>query len=166
MKDVVKEGKFNEVLVIEERRPDGSLRVAYDYEFCPSSTDQTQAHMSDLNYLIAKFKPDELAAYMAARNSYRQEILGHDFSMEPELADAKAIVNAARGVMQMLPLEVLRQFNSPLDFLRYLDNPQNQEALIKAGILTRKDMQPVVGSNGSSSVGSSGTTPPVPGGSA
>ena len=100
--------------------------------------------MTDLNYLIAKFKPDELAAYMAARNSYRQEILDHDFSMEPELADAKAMVNAARRVMQMLPADVLQQFHSPLDFLRYLDNPQNQEALIKAGILTRRDIQPVV----------------------
>ena len=166
MSEIVKEGRFNEVIVIEERRPDGSLRVAYDFEFCPSLTDQTQAHMSDLNYLIAKFKPDELSAYMAARNSYRQEILGHDFSMEPELADAKAMVNAARNVMQMLPAEVLQQFHSPLDFLRYLDNPQNQEALIKAGILTRKDIKPVVGSGSSNGVSGSGTTPPVPGGSA
>ena len=33
MSEIVKEGRFNEVIVIEERRPDGSLRVAYDFEF-------------------------------------------------------------------------------------------------------------------------------------
>lgn len=86
---VVEEGKLDELIIKETRRPDGSLRVQYDYSFCTSRTDVHSAHLTDLNYLIEKYQPDELAQYIAARSQYRAEILGHDFSQEPNLQDAK-----------------------------------------------------------------------------
>ncbi|AXH77083.1 MAG: internal scaffolding protein [Microviridae sp.] len=147
--EIEKSGTLGEMQIIETRRPDGSLAVTFDYEFCPSQTEQHSAHLSDLNWLIERFKPDELAAYMAARNSYRQEILGHDFSLEPSLQDAKNTVLQVQELMEKLPIEVRSQFQTPLDFLKFIDNPQNQDALIKSGLATKKDIQPITGPGGS-----------------
>lgn len=83
-KEIVKQGKLNEVIIVRTTRPDGSIREQQDFEFCPSMAEQHTAHLTDINYLIEKYKPDELAAYLAARTQYRQEIVGHDFSQEPD----------------------------------------------------------------------------------
>jgi len=83
---------------------------------------------------------------MAARSQYRQEILGHDFSQEPSLQDAKNIVLEANELMSKLPLDARMQFSSALDFLKFLDNPQNQDILIKSGILEKRDIAPIIGS--------------------
>lgn len=144
MNEIELEGKLNDLILTEKRRPDGSLRVQFGYDLCPSLTDQSQAHMSDLNFLIAKYKPDELASYIAARSSYRQEILGHDFSVEPSLQEAKNSILEIQRLMQKLPDEIQRQFRSPLDFLKFLDNPANHEKLVKAGIMELKQIDAIV----------------------
>jgi len=137
--------QLNQVIVNEYMREDGSVAVEYDYQYCPSQTDQTQAHMSDLNYLVAKYKPDELAAYMAARNSYRQEVLGHDFSVEPSHMEAKNIIKNAEDLINRLPAHIRDSFRSPLDFVKFVDNPQNTEILVKSGLANLKEIQKITG---------------------
>lgn len=135
MKEIIAEGKLNEVIVTETKRPNGSVRIQQDFSFCPTMAEQHTAHLSDLNYLIAKYKPDELAAYMAAREQYRREIIGHDFSVEPNLQEAKNITYYMKKNFEALPEEIKQQFKNHVEFLKFIDNPANQEKMIKLGLL-------------------------------
>lgn len=143
--EVVMEGKLNEVIVREWRRPDGSLGRSTDYSFCPTLTEQHTAHLSDLNYLIDKYKPDELAAYLAARTQHRTEILGHDFSVEPELMDAKNTVYRMKKAFEELPEDIKMMFKNHIEFLKFIDNPDNQDKMIKLGLLKPLEIKELTG---------------------
>lgn len=140
---VVEEGKLNELIIKETIRPDGSRRLQYDYSFCTSRTDVHSAHLTDLNYLIEKYKPDELAQYIAARSQYRAEILGHDFSQEPNLQDAKNLIYKSRQEFENLPEDIRMHFRSHLDFLKFMENPQNKEKAIKIGLLSPEQIDKI-----------------------
>lgn len=140
-KEIVEElGKLNEVIYHSEHRPDGTVSHALDFSNCPSMAEQHTAHLTDINYLMEKYQPDELAAYLAARNQYRQEILGHDFSSEPSLQDAKNSVLALRTAYENLKPELRNQFKNHVEFLKYIDNPANKEKLIKLGLLKESEI--------------------------
>lgn len=138
--EIEKQGKLNQIIVKTTKRANGSIRIQQDFDLCPSLAEQHSAHMSDINYLMEKYKPDELTAYIAARNQYRQEILGHDFSREPNLQTAKNIQLNMKRLYQNLPQEIQQQFGSPLDFLKFIDNPSNEEKLIKMGLMKKKEI--------------------------
>lgn len=133
--------QLNIVKIVETLRPNGTLRQQQDFSLCPTMTEQHTAHLSDLNYLMDKYRPDELAAYVAARNQYRQEILGHDFSLEPTLQDAKSQITQLKNAFNMLPEDFKKNFKNHVEFLKYIDNADNQAKLIKSKILTEKQVQ-------------------------
>lgn len=143
MGDVLKQGKLNEVIIKETIRPDGSRRIQQDFEFCPSLAEQHTAHLTDINYLVEKYKPDELAAYIAARHQYRQEIVGYDFSKDFGLQEAKNVVYRSKQEFLALPDEVRNQFSNHLEFLKFVDNPSNAEKMIKLGLLTVRQVQDI-----------------------
>lgn len=155
---LISEGKLNEVIKIITRRRDGSLRIQQDFQNCPTLTEQHTAHLTDINYLIEKYKPDELAAYIAARNQYRQEILGHDFSREPNMQDGMNVVYRSRKEFDALPDEVKLQFKNHVEFLKFLDNPANAEKLVKMGVLTKKQVENLTSLE---PVNEKATTPPT-----
>lgn len=138
-------GKLNELIIIKTRRPDGSLRIQKDFSNCPSMTEQHSGHLTDINWLMANYQPDQLAAYLAERNSRRREILGHDFSVEPSLQQAKNIVLKLKKDFEALPDEVKENFNDHVEFLKFIDNPANAEKMIKLGLMTPKQIQNVKG---------------------
>lgn len=138
---IEKSGKLNEVIIVETKRPNGTLRIQQDFSFCPSLAEQHTAHLSDLNYLIARYKPDELAAYVAARAAHRPEILGHDFSIEPSMQDSKNVVYLSRKIFDSLSDDVKMQFKNHLEFFKFIDNPDNQDKMIKLGLVQKKDVE-------------------------
>lgn len=140
-KEIVAEGKLNEVIFIETKRPNGSVRIQQDFQFCPSMAEQHSAHLTDLNYLIEKYQPDELAAYIAARNQYRMEILGHDFSQEPNLQEAQNVVYQMRKAFDELDHDIKIHFKNHVEFMKFIDNPANQEKMLKLGILKPKQIE-------------------------
>lgn len=133
-------GILNHVKTIHIRRKDGSLREQQDYSACPSMAEQHTAHLSDLNYLIDKFKPDELAQYLQARTFQKREIIGHDFSQEPNLQEAKNITYDLRMSFERLPDEVRQNFKNHVEFLKFIDNPANAEKMIKLGLMTKREV--------------------------
>nr|QJB19272.1 MAG: internal scaffolding protein [Microvirus sp.] len=135
--------KLNEVIFIEERRPDGSLRYAMDFKNCPTMAEQHTAHLTNINYLMERYKPDELAQYLAARNQHRQEIIGHDFSSEPSLQEGRNFVYQSRQAFEQLPEEIKNNFKSHLEFLKFIDNPNNVQKMLKLGILTETEIQKI-----------------------
>lgn len=100
---VIAEGKLNEILYIRTKRKNGTIRVQQDFTFCPSMTEQGTAHLTDLNYLMDKYAPDELAQYIAAKTMYRKEIIGHDFANEPSMQEALNVVYKSRVTFDSLP---------------------------------------------------------------
>lgn len=137
------EGKLNEVIITESIRSNGTLRIQQGFDFCPTLTEQHTAHLTDLNYLIERYKPDELAAYIAAKMSVRPEIIGHDFSQEPELTQAKNIVYQMKTAFDNLPDDVKMNFKNHVEFLKFIDNPANQEKMLKLGLMTKKEISRV-----------------------
>lgn len=139
------EPKLNQVLEAYSIRENGTIRLQYDFQYCPSMTEQHTAHMTDLNYLVGKHKPDELMAYLAARRQHRQEILGHDFSKEPSILDAKNVVVKMRNAFENLPEEVSKHFRNHVEFLRFIDNPENTKKMLSMGLLVPKQIAELKG---------------------
>jgi len=133
--------QLNKIIHVHTKRPNGTLRIQTDYKNCPTMTEQHSANETDLNYLIKKFKPDELAAYITARNQHRKEILGHDFSKEPSLTEAKNTIYLLKSAFNALPPEIKNNFKNHVEFLKFIDNPANQEKMIRLGLLDKQQIQ-------------------------
>lgn len=141
---VVHTGKLNELITHKStRKTNGSRRVQLDFSNCPSLAEQHTAHLTDINYLIQKYKPDELAAYIATRNMNRVPIENHDFANEPDLQTAKNIVLQSRKSYEALPDDIKNQFRSHVEFLKFIDNPQNSEKMVKLGLLKQKQIDEI-----------------------
>lgn len=138
---------LNKVIIKETKRANGSIRIQQDFSNCPTMAEQHTAHLTDINYLIEKFKPDELNAYLQARSQYRQEIVNHDFASEPAMQEAKNMVYHSRQAFEALPDNVKNQFKSHLEFLKFADIPTNAQKLIDLKILTPKHLQSILISN-------------------
>lgn len=138
--NIVDQPKLNQQIFKHTKRKDGSIRIQQDFSFSPSLAEQHTAHLTDINYLIKKYKPDELGAYLAARNQYRQEIIGHDFSQELTLQEAKNIVYRSQQEFEKLPDDFKYQFKNHVEFLKFVDNPANAEKLIRSGYITKEQL--------------------------
>lgn len=138
--NVVTEPKLNQSLYVYSLRPNGSVRIQQDFSYSPTLAEQHTAHLTDINYLIKKYKPDELQAYINARNQYRQEILGHDFSSELTLQEAKNVVYRSQQEFEALPDDLKHSFKNHVEFLKFVDNPQNAEKLLKLGYITKEQL--------------------------
>jgi len=133
--------KLNEVIIKRTVRKNGSVRIQQDFSNCPSMAEQHTAHLTDINYLIEKYKPDELQAYMNARAQYRAEILGHDFSQELSLQDAHNVIKRSKDEFEALPDTIRLSFKNHLEFLKFIDNPANQDKMIQMGLLKPKQIE-------------------------
>lgn len=138
---LVEESKLNQIIRKVSRRADGSLRIQQDFSQCPSMAEQHTAHLTDINWLIKTYRPDELDAYLRARAAYRQEIVGHDFSQEPDLQGAKNIALQLKKDFEALPEKIREQFSNHVEFLKFIDNPRNQEKMIAMGLMTLKEIK-------------------------
>lgn len=144
-KEVYEEmGKLNEIKIISKQRSDGTVSHALDFSNCPTLTEQHTAHLSDINYLMEKYRPDELAAYLTARNQHRQEIIGHDFSVEPNLQDAKNLIYTLKSAFEELSPELRNQFRNHVEFLKFVDNPANADKLVKMGLISKKSLEKLI----------------------
>lgn len=139
--NLVEQPKLNQQIYKKSIRPNGTLRIQQDFSYSPTMAEQHTAHLTDINYLIKKYKPDELAAYIAARNQYRQEILGHDFAAELTLQEAKNVVYRSQQEFEALPDDLKHQFKNHVEFLKFVDNPANAHKLIKAGYITQSQLE-------------------------
>lgn len=141
MKNASKDfSQLNKVEIVTLVRPNGSVRIQQDFSKCPSMAEQHTADSTDINVLMERYQPDELAAYIAARNSHRSEIIGHDFSTEPDLQEAQNVVYRIRQNFEALPEEIRRNFKNHVEFMKFIDNPDNQEKMVKMGLLTKKEI--------------------------
>lgn len=144
---------LGEVKIIQYgKTSDGTPQVGQDFANVPSMAEQHSAHLTDINYLMEKFKPDELAQYIAARSTMRPEIVGHDFSREPDMTGAMNQVYQLKSNFDALSDDVKMHFKNHVEFLKFIDNPQNQEKMLKLGLMTKRE----IANNTTDSVATSG----------
>lgn len=136
---------LNVVIEVITDRENGSMRIQQDFSNCPTMAEQHTAHLSDINYLMERYQPDELAAYIAARHQYRVEIEGHDFASEPSMQDAANIVYRSRIEFEALDEDIKRNFKNHVEFLKFIDNPANADKMLKLGILTPRQVENLTG---------------------
>lgn len=141
----IAEGKDLQVLIFKETiRPNGSRRIQQDFSLCPTMAEQHTAHLTDINYLMERYKPDELQAYINARNEFRRVIEGHDFSQEPSRQEGLNIILKSKQAFEDLPENVTKHFKNHVEFLKFIDNPQNQDRMIELGLLKRSEINAVI----------------------
>lgn len=118
----------------------GFLRIQRDWSDVPSMADQSQRDENNINVLMEKYKPDELAQYLAQRNINRMEITDHDFSQEPNLQNAMNSAYEIKELFNSLDEEIKYRFRGkPAEFLKFCSNPQNQAQLEKWGLHNLKE---------------------------
>lgn len=139
----VTEGALNRILVVKTKRANGSVREQQDFRYCPSLAEQHTAHLTNINYLMEKYQPDELAAYIAQRNQHRLEVKDHDFSQEPNLQEAHNILYRSKQEFKQLPVHVQNQFRNHLEFLKFIDNPANEQIMLQLGILKPEQVEKI-----------------------
>lgn len=143
MEQVQEMGKLNELIVKETKRENGTTRIQISFENCISKTDQSQIDSTDVNKLIARHSPQELDLFLSMRNAHRQEIVGQDFSKEPDLQTAMNEVYRLKQIFSELEPDLKQQFKNVKEFVTFVDNPDNAEKLVKLGLLTKKQVEDV-----------------------
>lgn len=139
--EIISLGKLNQVDITVAPRKNGTIRIQQGFDNCPTMAEQHTAHLSDINYLMATYQPDELAAYIAARGAGKIPIEGHDFSKEPDMTHAKNIALNLKKSFEALDPELQSQFKNHVEFLKFIDNPANAEKMLKLGLMTKREVQ-------------------------
>lgn len=121
----------------------GEYRIQRDWTEVPSHTDQSQRDENNINVLMEKYKPDELAQYLAQKNGHRPEINNHDFSEEPTLQNAMNSAYEINKIFESMPEQIQKYFDrKPAQFLEFCENPQNIPQLKEWGLYNLKELQP------------------------
>lgn len=121
------------------KRPNGSKRIIQWGRHLPSLTEQHHKEVNDINILMSKYTPDEVAQILIAKGMNKQEILGHDFSLEPNLQEAKNQVYNIKKYFNELPDHIKRNFASAKEFLLFCDDKQNIEQLRQWGLAKKQE---------------------------
>lgn len=137
-----KSGKLGKVIITESKRKDGSVRITEDYSNCPSMTEQHGA--LTVQQLVDRYKPDELAAYLAAKEASRQPIFGLDFTQEPDLQAALNTKYHYQKYFNGLAPQIKGMFRTPLEFLKFMDNPANAEKMVEFGIFKKAEVKEIL----------------------
>jgi len=119
------------------QRKDGSIRVQFQQEG-KTRTQKNQAYACDINNIMAQYMkkggsfhrlPDPVGLYA-------------DLSSAQDLQTSMDIIIEAQRAFDILPAQVRERFkNSPVEFLKFMDDPNTLDEKIKLG-LAKPNSQP------------------------
>lgn len=85
----------------------------------------------DVNLIVAKFQKTGIVAH---RQQYEPQ---YDDATPVDYQEALNLVNSANQMFMDLPSSLRKQFDhNPAEFYEFVQNPDNQEQLIKMGLAT------------------------------
>lgn len=100
----------------------------------PSMTKQEFLAECDINGILAEFKITGQIRHISA-NAERGQYL--DLSGAPDYQEALNIVARGNEAFASLPSQVRNRFNNdPAEFLAFMENPDNQDEIIRLGLAT------------------------------
>jgi hypothetical protein len=116
------------------KRPVAQFRRDY-VETLPSLTDQSQGPMTDVNNIMDRYaKTGQIMHLRGKQGQYM------DLSATPDLMEAFAMVDFANKAFMDLPADLRRQLdNDPRKLEGFVNDPKNQELLVKYGLLTKSE---------------------------
>lgn len=126
------------------KKPDGKLKVLIDASDCISLTDTTGVEEADINKLVEKYSPNELANFLAQRSMAKPLITGRDLSQEPGRMETMNEVYRLQSLFNELSSEVHAHFKTVTQFLKFADDPKNVDQLIRLGLVTKKEIETIV----------------------
>lgn len=87
----------------------------------------------DVNIILSKYQKSGILPYMRAGGSYG------DFSQVSDYQTALNTINQAEEAFRSLPSKLrARLHNDPAEFLQFVQDPANEEELIKYGLASRR----------------------------
>lgn len=119
-------------------------KCSADYSITPEGVSMTSQEFKaecDINNILKKY-PDGLN--IPSRTP--REPMFDDFTQMPDLQEAFAVIQLAeRDFIQNCPAILRKRFNNdPLEFVNYLNNPENYDEAVKLGLITAKGSPSVV----------------------
>ena len=105
----------------------------------PSRAKQSFRDECDINTIMAKYEKTGLIDHNAR---YRGEYA--DVTGALELQEALQVVEDANDAFDSLTAKIRKRFdNNPENFLRFVTNPENKEAMHEMGLMAPKEPAPV-----------------------
>lgn len=103
----------------------------YQPDTGPSRAKQSFAEESEINNIMAKYEKTGLISHAAKHAGAYVDLPAHD-----EFVDAMNQVATANSMFEELPSGMRSRFrNDPAQFLDFVGNPDNEEAMIEMGLL-------------------------------
>lgn len=103
----------------------------------PILTDQSFANSADINNIMALYAKTGMLP-----NTNTKEPRYIDNTLIPNLEDAFNIVKLASNLFYELPAHIRKQMdNDPSQLESFIRDPENEQQLLKAGIITKKVIQ-------------------------
>lgn len=113
------------------RRENGSIRV-FSVNNDPSKTDQSFAEQCDINNIIKRYQQTGQVTHLA-----KNQGIYSDVSEIPDLQGAFQAVQDASFAFSTLPASIRDRFkNNPIEFVEFLQNPENDAEAISLGLKT------------------------------
>lgn len=93
-------------------------------------TQQNHKNECDVNNIIKKYDKTGLILHVSKIEAQFGDLTGFDFKQSLDM------INNASTMFMELPSNIRKHFNnSPIDFLDFMDNPDNREEAIKLGLI-------------------------------
>lgn len=115
-------------------------RVRRPREYCPTIntgeglTEQAHKQECDINYILKDYARTGFIKHANQNAGKYDDVTGVDFQ------EAMNTVANVKSMFEGLPSEIRKEFNQdPVNFLNYVQDPKNTEALAKRGILAGND---------------------------
>jgi len=129
---------------------------AIDFTNDPGLTEQNFKESCNVNNIIKKFKKTGALTHLNKREAQYGDVSGADFQTALE------VVASAQNSFDLLPSKIRKKFeNNPALFLDFVNDPNNEEALVDMGLATRKEIEGLVRPKEEIENESNGTGTPV-----
>jgi len=99
----------------------------------PSLTKQAHKEEADINSILKKYTVTGTVPINQRPATYM------DISNIKSYEESFNIVEQAKESYMSLPIEVRKKFKNPLEFINFVQNPQNEKALIEMGLTNKKE---------------------------
>lgn len=118
----------------EIRKPYDTVERHQKETFGPSMAKQAMADECNINNIMAKYQKTGLVNHVSAHQG-RYETLPGELDYQAGLN----LVIAAQNLFDSLPSSIRTRFhNDPAQYLAFCENPDNQDEMIKMGLLPPK----------------------------
>lgn len=120
-----------------EIRPNGTKRV-HTVNAEPSKTDQQWKKSCDVNEIVTKYKRTGQLSHVRSQQPVYQDV-----SQITDLLTSLTQVQKAKDAFLTVPAELRKKLdNDPVNFIEYLNNPDNDVEAQKYGLKTKPVPEP------------------------